>query len=812
MDKLLLLIVGSLFAVILTSCGYESDQVSRKDSESYTGDPGFEEDLKIMKIEQGIKVPSDYRSFWRGEQIQSRSANSPVESVVELGPFRVGGRTRAIVVDRTNRNHILAGSISGGIWESYDGGLTWNPKEIAEDNLSITHMDQSTLNPNLIFYTTGEVTGNSAGIDGVGVFRSLDKGQTFELLPATQTNDFFRSWRVACSHVDTNTIYVATRSGLFRSNNLGEDFETVFSGHVSDVELTDEDEVYIGVDEDGVYYSSNGEANSFQRLTIDSFPNELGRVEIALCPSDDRTLYVSYEGAIESFDGIGGVFKSLDAGDNWELLPEIPFRTDFAWYTNTLKVSAQDCDLVFAGSVEAGYYLPLQGWRQWETGYADQHVFVEGVDSISSMLVGNDGGIYELEVNPQTGIPIANTLKDRNDGYAVTQFYTGAVSAEAKDFMGGTQDNGTWQFFNPQDSFFKVFGGDGAFCYLDPSASTSIVSFQRGNFYFLEYENGFVVNWYEILFDLSDYGTPYFINPLYSSSVDSETLFVPTTESIVISQDFGGSTSSLVEEVTQPYVVKDRFKSQKQLVFYAGGRGLLRRIDDVAAHDSSERGVDLTANMPSQLRSGFIRDIEFDPVHDSILYVGFSTRSDASRVWKVTDIYSDQPMWESIGDGLPRFLPVNDLQFITAKPYTLVAGTDYGLYTYSEGEWLREDQIPPVVIYQVKERDTSEIYAFTHGRGIFKLDMKVDPRTSVKNESRPDFSLYPNPVAAGQNFFWNTDQSVTEVQLYDMKGRLVKRLMGSGLNVGTAPVPKGIYLVVLKQESGILARQQIVVQ
>jgi hypothetical protein len=90
--------------------------------------------------------------------------------------------------------------------------------------------------------------------------------------------------------------------------------------------------------------------------------------------------------------------------------------------------------------------------------------------------------------------------------------------------------------------------------------------------------------------------------------------------------------------------------------------------------------------------------------------------------------------------------------------------------------------------------------------------MKVDPRTSVKNESRPDFSLYPNPVAAGQNFFWNTDQSVTEVQLYDMKSRLVKRLMGSGLNAGTAPVPKGIYLVVLKQESGILARQQIVVQ
>ncbi|SVC07575.1 uncharacterized protein METZ01_LOCUS260429, partial [marine metagenome] len=42
----------------------------------------------------------------------------------EVGPTDVGGRTRALAIDHTNSNTIIAGGISGGIWKSTDGGQT----------------------------------------------------------------------------------------------------------------------------------------------------------------------------------------------------------------------------------------------------------------------------------------------------------------------------------------------------------------------------------------------------------------------------------------------------------------------------------------------------------------------------------------------------------------------------------------------------------------------------------------------------------------------------------------------------------------
>ncbi|HWB64228.1 MAG TPA: hypothetical protein VG603_12000, partial [Chitinophagales bacterium] len=38
------------------------------------------------------------------------------------GPYNLGGRTRALALDVTNENIILAGQVTGGMWRSDDGG------------------------------------------------------------------------------------------------------------------------------------------------------------------------------------------------------------------------------------------------------------------------------------------------------------------------------------------------------------------------------------------------------------------------------------------------------------------------------------------------------------------------------------------------------------------------------------------------------------------------------------------------------------------------------------------------------------------
>ncbi|MCK4754834.1 MAG: hypothetical protein KAS58_06345, partial [Calditrichia bacterium] len=60
------------------------------------------------------------------------------------GPTDVGGRTRALAVDVTNPNTLLAGGVSGGIWKSIDGGNTWTLKNTPLQPLSVTSLAQDT--------------------------------------------------------------------------------------------------------------------------------------------------------------------------------------------------------------------------------------------------------------------------------------------------------------------------------------------------------------------------------------------------------------------------------------------------------------------------------------------------------------------------------------------------------------------------------------------------------------------------------------------------------------------------------------------
>jgi hypothetical protein len=110
---------------------------------------------------------------------------------VSLGPGRIGGRTRALLIHPTNPNLTYAGAISGGVWRTTDGGNSWVP---LTDNIVLPFictlaMDPS--NPNIIYAGTRESFGVSyQGIRGLGILKTTDGGNTWARLAATATPDF----------------------------------------------------------------------------------------------------------------------------------------------------------------------------------------------------------------------------------------------------------------------------------------------------------------------------------------------------------------------------------------------------------------------------------------------------------------------------------------------------------------------------------------------------------------------------------------------------------------------------------------------
>ncbi|MCK5741561.1 MAG: hypothetical protein KAH48_05035, partial [Chlorobi bacterium] len=159
------------------------------------------------------------------------------------------------------------------------------------------------------------------------------------------------------------------------------------------------------------------------------------------------------------------------------------------------------------------------------------------------MLVGNDGGIvYSTDMG--------NTWheKDRGTGYNTSQFY-GADKCPGKDeYIGGTQDNGTWMSIaglpsNNMTPYNMVLGGDGfevSWHYKDP---LKVIGGSQFNGLGRTTNGG--ASWVSATKGLADIGSGkgVFITRIAKSQADPELLFAAGRSGLWRSENFAESWS-----------------------------------------------------------------------------------------------------------------------------------------------------------------------------------------------------------------------------------------------------------------------------
>ncbi len=469
--SVLLSIVG-LGAVFMLSKTEEEVQKPKKG-------PGY---FDFIREVQGIP-PAGVVSSWQKNQAFYKNGHSPLDSVIEVGPYNVGGRTRAVLWDKFNPGRMLVGGISGGMWNSTDSGRHWTALNDQEITLNVSHVTQSPFDPAIIYYSTGEGSGNSSAAPGAGIFKSTDGGQSFSQLPATANGTFDYAWRIRHSLVDSHTIFVATgNSGLYRSQDGGQSFERVYatSREVHDVEVFEDSTVMFTVRGVGIYTSKNAEPSSIVQLT-QGLPNtnSFGRVELAYCGSQQNVMYAAV--ATANNTDLYELYRSNDSGYTWTATVTNPTnkggRFDFAWYCLALQVKYDDPNRVLIGSVNIMYTADGgNNWTAARNSHADYHAMEVHPARPDKVMIGNDGGMHEYTWNTVT-----TNFVDLNEGLNITQFYAGGFGPQGYDLIGGTQDNGTHQSRNLADSFSKVYGADGSYTHIhqqqDPVA---YLSWQNG--------------------------------------------------------------------------------------------------------------------------------------------------------------------------------------------------------------------------------------------------------------------------------------------------------------------------------------------
>jgi photosystem II stability/assembly factor-like uncharacterized protein len=82
-------------------------------------------------------------------------AGSPWYSI---GPRNINGRVKCLAVHPTDPNTCYAGTAAGGVWQTTDGGQTWNALWDIQTSLAIGAIAIATSNPQIVYAGTGEWT------------------------------------------------------------------------------------------------------------------------------------------------------------------------------------------------------------------------------------------------------------------------------------------------------------------------------------------------------------------------------------------------------------------------------------------------------------------------------------------------------------------------------------------------------------------------------------------------------------------------------------------------------------------------------
>ena len=431
----------------------------------------------------------------------------------ELGPDNVGGRTRAILIDKrdSTNNTIYAGGVGGGVWKSTDGAVTWNRLTGWNQWLAISCIAQAPAPDYSIYIGTGEGlsqpsgTSFNSGAYGNGIFKlnAVDSpvlvtpnafnGNLYD--PQSGNSPWYLVNRIAVNQTNPNQIIAGTMSGMYQSNDAGTTWAPVALPNtlvayktqlVDDIKWSkDGKNIFAAIGDNAgtnaLLYSNNGGTTwAAQSSSANAgYPaGAIGRIELAIAPSDPQTVYALMATTSACTKG---VYKSGNAGHTWssvavggplfQLFEEGGGAGCQGWYDNVIAVSPSNPDHFYMGGVNFYTGSATSGVQAADYGYSnesnpyymhpDKHSIVLADNDPNFMLVGCDGGIFK-SVDAETNFPNP-TYTSRNRGYNVTQNY-GIGAGIDGSVIGGAQDNGT-NYINYNGNSFgastQVIGGDG---------------------------------------------------------------------------------------------------------------------------------------------------------------------------------------------------------------------------------------------------------------------------------------------------------------------------------------------------------------
>src|SRR5436190_2748029 len=437
---------------------------------------------------QGILKSTDAGATWTvlGADVFGMIYSEPPG---EFPQYNAVGKVR---VDPNDSNNVVAGT-KQGLYFSYDGGTTWAGPCLT-NNFSTQRQD---------------ITGLELSDLGGGNTR---------IIAAIGTRGFPTYVQYDLGKNGANGIYSAT---------MGSSGCPSFTSIASNI-----NGFIFGNQVPGSPYSTGAPMNACSGTpcdypivggtgTCDSSTNQLGRIDIAVAPSNSNYIYAQAQSIVwNSNGGCGstngcqlGAWATTDGGTTWIYMEGSQggalrdcqnFASDFPqnWYDQGVAVDPNNPDRVFFDTFDV-WFATRTGtvWNDTTCGYSysgsagpvhvDQHALAFLPGSSSILAIGNDGGVHGTANADAATQTIDPTWFNMDSGINTIEFYSGDISgnfanAASPQASGGAQDNGSSSVtFNGAPTgpvqWQLGVGGDGFYSRIDPVGTGSSLRFWQGN-------------------------------------------------------------------------------------------------------------------------------------------------------------------------------------------------------------------------------------------------------------------------------------------------------------------------------------------
>lgn len=720
-------------------------------------------------------IPEDWRikALAHIERYNTLKKYNSSLSWISVGPHNIGGRVRAIAISNLNPNIVYVGSVSGGIFKSTNSGTSWTPISDFAGNLAISSIVIDPNNNDIIYAGTGEGFFNYDAIRGEGVLKSTDRGTTWTILKNFSGSPYGFPYYINDLYIrpdSTNILYAATNSGLFKTTNSGSNWNFIHTGTTARATQivphpTNPSTFFVcygNFSTDGIYRTTNGGVN-FTKLT-GGFPTSgFNRIALAISKSNPNILIACLDSVNTHYTH--SIQKSTDGGTSWFAVgkPIDPLLGGShlggqGWYNNVISIYPTNPDIIFTAGINL--FKSTNGGLSWSMiayGYppsaypyvhVDHHEIEFHPTDPATIYFGTDGGIFKTT---NTG----TSFIELNNGFATTQFYSGAVHPTSDIYYGGTQDNGTLKT-STIPNWSMVFGGDGG---------ATAVNYNNPNIVFTEYVNLNIqkstnagATWFKAMTGIPTTSGQYdgttdrvlFIAPFVMDPSNPAVLIAGTykiyrtTNSAAswaaISNDLtGDGTGSTGSKISAIAVAK-----KSSSVIYVGTTGSGTSNSRVVV--TTDGGINWSTISKSPLPNRWVTSIAIDTANSDRVIVAFSgynsnTPSTPGHLFLSTNRGTN---WTDVSGDLPD-IPVNSIIINPNKPNHWIAGTDLGIFeTQNAGvNWIQQNLgMANVVVVDLDFRNDNFLFAATHGRGMFKssapLDVQIPADTIYPGDTNYD--------------------------------------------------------------------------